>query len=306
MTVDDGFLLHHALVAAGSASGAALAAPAPERWLLVLHGILGSGANWRSFARRVATSGLSWGLVLCDLRAHGLSLGAPPPHTLASAADDLIRLEARLAEQGHVVRGVLGHSFGGKLALAYAAQRAQAGALPLDHLFVLDASPGARAAPSAGDDTEAVGAVLRLLSDVPQPLPSRERFIELVRAAGFSHAIAQWLAMTLRRTDDGLRLRLDLPAIEALLSDYFARDLFAVVGAERAARRTHVVLGGLSRSVSPVDRARLEALAASSSRVTLDVLPNAGHWLHVDDPDGLFALVRAALADDDLARAKRC
>ena len=115
---DDALRLHHALVA--SADGAA----PPDRWLLVLHGILGSGSNFRSFARRVATACPTWGFVICDLRAHGLSQGARPPHTIDAAAEDLVRLEARLAAEGQMVAGVLGHSFGGKVAIAYAARRA--------------------------------------------------------------------------------------------------------------------------------------------------------------------------------------
>ena len=60
----------------------------------------------------------------------------------------------------------------------------------------------------------------------------------------------------------------------------------------------HVVLGGRSRAVSTADRARLAALAAATPRVSVDVLPRAGHWLHVDDPNGLLAVVTGALDAD--------
>jgi esterase len=87
----------------------------PSRWMLVLHGILGSGANWRSFARRLTAADPSLGLVLVDLRMHGQSQGAPSPHTLEATARDLFRLQEALALP---VSGVIGHSFGGKVALA--------------------------------------------------------------------------------------------------------------------------------------------------------------------------------------------
>jgi pimeloyl-ACP methyl ester carboxylesterase len=37
------------------------------------------------------------------------------------------------------------------------------------------------------------------------------------------------------------------------------------------------------------------ASADPNARVSLHVLPNAGHWLHVDNPDGLRALIAPEL-----------
>ena len=252
--------------------------------MLVLHGILGSGANFRGFARRLAVSAPAWGFVLVDLRMHGQSLGAPPPHTLASAADDLRRLGEHLALP---IAGVMGHSLGGKVALAYTA----ASPRELEQTWVLDASPGVRRA-SAGM-TEAV---VRMLREIPEPLPSRERFLELVTARGYPRAIADWLAMNVRRDDDGFRFRLDLDAIEALLEDYFALDLWPVLERAEGARDFHVVVAERSDAFNAEDRARLAELAARSPRVHAHLVPGAGHWVHVDAPDALFALVRAGLS----------
>ena len=43
----------------------------PERWLLVLHGIYGSGRNWGSIARRLVDARPEWGVLLVDLRLLG-------------------------------------------------------------------------------------------------------------------------------------------------------------------------------------------------------------------------------------------
>ena len=51
--------------------------------------------------------------------------------------------------------------------------------------------------------------------------------------------------------------------------------------------RVHLVIGDRSYSYSPADRERAARISASSERVTVDVLP-AGHWVHVDNPDGLL------------------
>ncbi|WP_437287136.1 alpha/beta fold hydrolase [Sorangium sp. So ce406] len=290
MNAHDGFVPHHALVSAPSTP--------PTRWMLVLHGIFGSGANWRTFVRRLVeaqTAGAAarpWGFILVDLRAHGMSQGPPAPHTIAAAADDLLRLGDRL---GLDVRGVMGHSFGGKVALAYLERRPEG----LERGFILDADPSASSAGESGSESPGV---LDLLRAIPQPIASREAFLEAVQAAGFSRGIAEWLAMNVRREGDGFRIRLDLDALNALLTDYFARDLWHVLedppvstGAGAEERHVHVVLGGRSASISPASRARFEALAARAPWVSVHVLKAAGHWLHVDDPEGLFEVIRSAL-----------
>jgi pimeloyl-ACP methyl ester carboxylesterase len=215
---------------------------------------------------------------------HGQSQGAPPPHTIASAADDLVRLGESLSLP---IAGVMGHSFGGKVALAYASRRA----LPeLEQAWVLDASPGTRR--DRASETEAV---LRTLRAVPEELPSRERFLEIVAAHGHPRAIADWMAMNLRRADDGFRLRLDLDAVEALLDAYFAADLWPVLEHAQGARAFHVVVAGQSDALDAADRARLAAIAAREPRVHPHFVAEAGHWVHVDAPDAIFDLVSGAL-----------
>ncbi len=270
------FLPAHAPVTAPGAT--------PSRWMLVLHGILGSGANWRTFAGRLARVRPQWGFVLVDLRLHGQSQGAEPPHTIDAAADDLVRLGESLALP---IAGVMGHSFGGKVALAYAS-RARPG---LEQAWVLDASPGTR-----HDRASSTEAVLRTLRAVPQPLPTRERFLEIVTSHGHDRGIADWLAMNLRRDDDGFRLRLDLDAVEALLDAYFATDLWPVLERAEGARAFHVVVSGRSDALDQADRARLAAIAAREPRVHAHLVEEAGHWIHVDAPDALFTLMSSALA----------
>lgn len=272
------FLVHNDLVAAPGA--------APAQWMLVLHGILGSGANWRTFARRLAAACPAWGFVLVDLRAHGQSSEAPPPHTLQAAAEDLVRLQRHLAIP---VKGVLGHSFGGKVALALA----DINPTRLDQVWVLDAQPGARPDELASERT---AAVVRMLEEMPALLPTRERFVEIVAERGHDRTFAAWLAMNLRRTESGgYALRVDMKAIRALFESYYATDLWPVVTHHEKATEMRFVVGGKSEVLDAADLARLADGAARAAHVTVHTLPNAGHWVHIDDPEGLFAIVRDAL-----------
>jgi pimeloyl-ACP methyl ester carboxylesterase len=87
-----------------------------------------------------------------------------------------------------------------------------------------------------------------------------------------------------------MHFALDLDEIRALILDYFARDLWPVVEHPPGVARIHLVIGDRSDSYSPADRERAARIASSNGRVTVDVLP-AGHWVHVDDPDGLLRML---------------
>lgn len=269
----------------------------PSRWMILLHGVFGMGNNLRTVARRVVERVPDWGFVLPDLRAHGQSLGLAGPHTLDAAAADVEALELSL---GHPVHGLGGHSFGGKVALV----RMGRGAPHLERFALLDSMPGARPDRLLHDQA---GQVLAMLEGMPWPLPSRERFFELVAERGLSRPIAEWLAMQVRRVPSGsssaggaatdaVELRLELGAIRAMLEDYFSRDLWPVL--EAASVPTLVVLGGRSPIVQPSDRERLADLERRNASVHVSVLEKAGHWLHVDDLDGLVDGLVAHLAGD--------
>jgi pimeloyl-ACP methyl ester carboxylesterase len=249
---------------------------APTRTAFVLHGILGSAKNWRTFARRMAARWPDWRLVAVDLRNHGESDGAPPPHTLAACARDL----AALAEHiGAWPEAVVGHSFGGKVALVYGRDVASPA---LKRVWVLDAVPGP--AGPAVDPTHEVARVIADLRRVPMPIASRDELVSSIKSKGYSDELAGWMTTNLERVEGGFAWRFDLDAIEALLDDYGREDLWPWL--EGPGPRVDIVRAGRSDRWTPDVMARLDALAGE--RVGVHVLPNAGHWVHVDDPQGLL------------------
>jgi pimeloyl-ACP methyl ester carboxylesterase len=278
----DDFVLHHERVTAPESK--------PSRWLLVLHGIFGSGANWRQFCRSVAIERPDWGFVLVDQRGHGRSQGAKPPHDLDAMATDLLELEHTL---GIDAAGVVGHSLGGKVALVYSSRRAG----EIDEVWILDSSPSARAPRGTGPTRE----VLEMLEGLPGAFGNRAAFVDAVTGSGHSKALADWLAMNVRRarasdgspaSQDEHVLMLDLPSLRQILDDYYRRDLWPEVQRSDPRRRLHLVVGAKSYVWTDEDRRRLEALPKG----VVHTLDNAGHWLHVDAPDELRALFVNGLA----------
>ncbi|MBL8682226.1 MAG: alpha/beta hydrolase [Myxococcales bacterium] len=266
----------------------------PERWALFLHGILGSGANWRTFAKRVVARCPAWGAALVDLRLHGNSQSLAPPHTVAACAEDLFALHPLLDAP---VRAVVGHSFGGKVALAYSALRAEL-ASPIDLVVSVDSNPGLR---EDATGSAQIHAVISALESLPPLIASREAFSTHMRERGLSDALVAWLMMNLRPVDGGFAVRLDLAAIRAMLADYFARDDWALVE-QPTDTRVAMVVGGQSAAFSQSERDRIAAAArAHPDRVALDVIERSGHWVHVDAPDELFEIVTRELNASALA-----
>lgn len=277
---------------------------AAEATALVVHGILGSAANWRGFLRKLvdqagpddAVRRVRW--IAVDLRAHGESTGAPPPHTVAACAADLEALAAALGTRFDLV---LGHSFGGKVALAHARDAER----PPRATWFLDTPVGGGVRPEA-DRTGGQDEIARVLDAVfalGEDLPPRAEVQERLIASGLSRGLAQWMTTNVRGTvDSGYRWKFDLAAVRELISDYFALNLRPFVERSVRAAGTHAgsatarptlirgVRGGLS------DRFDASELAwqAGLPELPIYVLPAAGHWLHVDDPSGLMRLFELA------------
>lgn len=255
----------------------------PERWVLFLHGLLGRSGNWRSFGRRWVETHPTWGAGLVDLRLHGDSRESfPPPHTVRAAAEDVLAL---LPAFPGPVDAVVGHSLGGKVVLA--AQRASG--QRFGRAVVLDASPSPR---PDGFGAEQTRDILTLLGQLPREYRTRAEFVAAAEAGGQPRSIAQWLAMALQPSGGTLVLDLDLPGLESLYQSVLAEDDWDVVTSVPEGHRLGFVVGGASPTVEPAARERLAALAP---RVTLEEIPGAGHWVHVDTPEATFAAVERAL-----------
>lgn len=258
----------------------------PTQWMIVMHGIYGRGGNWRSFARKLCEQKPEWGCLLVDLRMHGRSMLAPPPHDLDACARDLLSLIDQQAQSGHTVAAVLGHSFGGKVALEMRRLRP---ALPT--LWVIDSSPSAF--PKAMSDSgKSVVAVLRMLETLPSHFESRNSFLSVVQTSGFDKNLALWLAMNLEKEGDRYQLSLQAPAMNELLTDYFSRDLWSVMEAHGEA--IHLVCATLGSALTDDDHSRLRELSKESpvQQHSLD----GGHWLHVDALEPLVTLVTSHLS----------
>jgi len=269
MTGENPVLAHTRVAAAGRE---------PERWLLVLHGIYGAGRNWGSIARRLTDARPEWGAVLVDLRMHGQSrTGFSGPHTIAASAADVDRLVDHLDLHA---AAVLGHSFGGKVALTYALHHGQ----ELRQAWVIDSTFAVRE--PEGSAWEMIEAVRRL----PPDFGSRAEAVEGLVAQGYAEGVAQWMAINLEPADGRYRWRIDFAAMEEMLRDFFRTDLWPVVESPPADVELHFVKATKSDTLDPASASRVEAAGRANGRVHLHLL-EGGHWLNTDNPDGVLDLL---------------
>lgn len=274
----------------------------------VLHGLLGSGRNWRSFGRTLASylasnSSSEWRFVLVDLRNHGRSAeiqSLHPPHDLDNAARDLANLVK--VHGWDWPDALIGHSLGGKVALQYAQSGARGDygnsmALP-KQLWVLDSVPGIVGPEESSGEVERI---LETLESLPSPILSRKWLVHHMVQLGFSKSLSEWLGTNLKKSNDHETWAFNLEGAVQMFHSYREKDYWDLL--EHPPKGTEISLVWAENS----DRwdahviQRLEKLARkerdeSEGKFSLQVLPKSGHWVHVDNPQGLLEIIGPRIA----------
>uniref|UniRef100_A0A803M2G0 AB hydrolase-1 domain-containing protein n=1 Tax=Chenopodium quinoa TaxID=63459 RepID=A0A803M2G0_CHEQI len=271
--------------------------PEPPTAVLI-HGILGCRKNWGSFARRLAKSFPMWQFLLVDLRCHGdsASITKGLPNTVAAAGRDVLNLVAQLRI---IPRVLVGHSFGGKVVLSMVEQAAKPLARPV-RVWVLDATPGKVKSGGHGEDHPAE--LISFLRKMPEKkIPSKQYVLDALVQEGFSKDVAQWVATNLRRSGSpnsgsSFSWVFDLDGIADMYHSFEETNLWKIV--EDVPRGVHVNFLKAERSLhrwALEDIRRIhaaeEVAVDEGGGVQMHVLEDAGHWVHTDNPDGLFKIL---------------
>ena len=250
---------------------------------LILHGILGSSQNWRGFTRRLQAQHPQWRWIRVDLRHHGGSQGAVPPNTLQSCASDLQQL---CAQQDIQPRLVMGHSFGGKVALLYGTKHLET----LETLWLIDSPLGIRPPKQTRTQEIAPEAVVRALRQLPGPFSKRAQLVDAMTHLGFPREIGLWMTTNMTLKEDGYHWRLNLDGISELLDDYRQQNLWPLVHALHDKNIIQHVRAANSTVWSDDELRGLQS-ATDANRLTAHVVPDAGHWTHTDNPNALLELL---------------
>lgn len=249
--------------------------------LVVLHGLFGSGGNWRGIARELAGTHT---VVSVDLRNHGASPWTDVMNYLAMA-DDIKQLVERL---GLGRPSLLGHSMGGKTAMAFALMYPER----VDRLIVVDIAPVSYA-------------------DTLTPFADAMRSVDVVAAASRAEVqrrllqfvpdpnVVPFLMQNLVTENNHFDWRLNLVGIAAAMPQLcgFPSELLGL----HFQRQTVVIAGERSNYVSHRDAA---SFLPMFPQVAVNVIADAGHWVHADQPTAFLARVRHALKSSTCSPAE--
>ena len=240
--------------------------------VVILHGLFGSGANWRSVAQALATSHR----VLCaDLRNHGNSPWADSMDYL-EMAEDVRTLIARLELPSPTV---VGHSMGGKTAMALALISPAS----VGRLVVVDIAP----VPYADRFTPYVEAMRGIdAAATASRTEAQRRLAERLP----DPATAAFLVQNLISRNDHFDWRLNLAAIGLSVP---ALSAFPTVLLGRRFRGpVSLIHGGLSDYVAARD---IEAFTDLFPDFQAHVIEGAGHWVHAERPQAFLSALRQVL-----------
>ena len=259
--------------------------PHPPTCVLV-HGILGSRRNLQSLAKRLAEKFPSWQFLLVDLRNHGESntaLEKKPEgaNTVQNAARDVLGVLNHLKIYPYTL---IGHSFGGKVAMSMVHQFGRALPRPVQ-VWVLDTVPGDVWCDDVGDHPRDT---IRFCTTLDRPIETRRSLVEALTGAGFTVEGAQWMTTNLRADGNGkFDWTFDLDGIAEMYASYEACDLWPMVETQPAGLSLDFVQAERSAFVwTPEDVARIRGTGAN-----VHLLRNSAHWVHIDNPNGLLDIL---------------
>ncbi len=246
---------------------------------MFLHGVMGSGINWRRIAQAFEAD---FQVLTYDQRGHGRSFHPKSGYRPRDYAEDLRLL---LDELGWSQIFLVGHSMGGRNALEFAmhfSQRVKA-------LVIEDIGPAASNA--------AVERLEKLLNLVPTPFPSREaarqffetQYPQLISFYPQPAAVSRFLQANIDQKDDGtFSWRFDKEGIFQSMREGRNEDRWDAL--RNLKMPVLIVRGEKSQDLTREEFERMQQVLPSARAVEI---ANAGHWVHFDQPEAFIEAVRA-------------
>ena len=239
--------------------------------VVILHGLFGMLDNWFSFAKAWQDQ---YTIILVDQRNHGRSFHANQMD-YALMAQDLHHL---LVELGQEEVMVVGHSMGGKTAMQFALSYPDY----VSKLAILDIAPKVY----RGDHNEIFAAMKALDLTAHH---SRTELREALVAQLGQPATADMLLKNIARSSDGFSWRFGLEEIHLAYENLRAKP----DGAQPFPKPTLFVRGGKSPYIKDGDEEEIKRLFPNAQ---LQILPDSGHWVHIDAAEELGKMLDSFFA----------
>ncbi len=244
---------------------------------IVLHG--GLGLDHSYFRPALTPLGDVLHLVYSDLRGHGRS-GRPPIETLTfdQLAEDIDALRAHL---GFSRVALLGHSYGGFIALEYALRHPER----LSHLILVDTAP-------ATDYPDELAANIKRKAS-PELAKALQNAAPPTTNVEFEERLHQRAPLYYYRFDPDVAARLNanliLNVAAAQRGTELLRAAYNVVDRLPAITTPSLVLAGRDDFICPPSQA--ERIARGLPNAECVIFEESGHFPFVEEPSAFFATV---------------
>lgn len=241
--------------------------------LVILHGLFGSTTNWRSVARALAPTRTVHAL---DLRNHGASPWAQTM-TYPEMADDVHQY---IVSHGLQQAAVMGHSMGGKTAMALALAYPKL----VERLIVVDIAPI-----SYADSLSSYAQAMRSVDLMAAA--SRGDVQRQLQAMLPDASVAPFLVQNLVPRNEHFDWRINLAGITGAMTGLSGFP--DALRTKRFKRPTTAIAGAISDYVPGGDAALFAPMFPNTVVTTID---GAAHWVHADKPAKFIEAVHTALA----------
>jgi pimeloyl-ACP methyl ester carboxylesterase len=240
--------------------------------LIILHGLYGSSDNWAGIARTLSQD---FRVIVPDLRNHGNSPHSET-HSYPAMTEDIKELfKTCRIEKAHL----LGHSMGGKLAMFFGSEYPDM----VDRMIIADMSP--RSYKNLKEPSDNATFHLNLMDKLLQLHPEKLNSFADADDALAEHIpekrLRGFLLKNIQKTDTGLAWKINLEGLKNNLPEImegFHADDFA----ENKIRIPTLFLRGEKSAYIPLEDFKFIRFIFPSSEIIS--IPDAGHWLHAEQP----------------------
>lgn len=251
--------------------------------LIILHGLFGSSDNWTTIAKHLSND---FTVILPDQRNHGQSPHSEI-HDYESMRNDLHELVKDLSVEKFFLAG---HSMGGKTAISFAVKWPEM----LQGLLIADISPF-RGDDNVGSEHSYHAKILKTMLDLDlDKIQSREDAESELKKSGLPPKIIGFIMKNMKRTEEKrFEWKLNAPVLLKNL-EYIMKPMERDSAYSSRVTGFPVIFlrGSNSDYLPPEDYADILDIFPAAEFIEI---PNAGHWLHADNPEAVIKSIRRFL-----------
>ena len=239
--------------------------------LVILHGLFGQAKNWHRIAKLMTDK---YDIYVPDLPNHGKSY-----HCEDLNYELLSHSILKFLDEHHLKKvNLVAHSMGGKATMLFALNYPQY----INKLIVVDIAPISYQHDFSN--------ILDALDSVPLDLIKSRGQAEQILAESISdQRISQFLISNLEKKDKLFQWQFNLAAIKKNIASIIA---FPEVSAMQYEQLCWFLAGNDSDYIQKSDTLVIKKLFPKAKIIRLK---NAGHWLHVEQPDAFMQTIRTIL-----------